>query len=191
MVPFVTEEIHEAVLADRLLPGESRLLAERTWPLSHPVLAMQGGNAALIPRFQDILSTFLRLKAENGVDPAKRVVAACTIMELQPFSDALKSIARLESIEFTNGDLAAPTRVVGVVSGGTIALDLAGLKNPAVEKANMEIERAKLLKELEPLRARLADESFITKAPVAAVAKLRGQADEKEARLKQVLSLLG
>jgi valyl-tRNA synthetase len=191
MVPFVTEEIHEAVLADRLLPGESRLLAERAWPLEHPLLAKQGGNASLIPRFQDILSAFLRLKAENGVDPAKRVPAFCTAMELQPFSDALKTIARLESIEFSSSDLATPTRAVGVVSGGTIALELAGLKDPVAEKAKLEIERAKLLKELEPLRTRLADESFVTKAPEAAVAKLRGQAEEKEARLKQIVSLLG
>ncbi len=190
MVPFVTEEIHEAVLSDRLAPGESKLLAERGWPLDHPVLAKQGGDASLIPRLQDILSAFLRLKAENGVDPAKRVAAACTIIELAPFAEALKAIARLESVDFTRGDLASPTRVVGVVSGGTIALELAGLKDPVAEKAKLEKEREKLLKELEPLRARLADESFVTKAPEAAVAKLRGQAEEKEARLDQILALL-
>ncbi|MEI6473371.1 MAG: hypothetical protein WCO20_12090, partial [Holophagaceae bacterium] len=73
----------------------------------------------------------------------------------------------------------------------TVALELAGLKDPAAEQAKLEKELAKLEKELEPLRARLADESFVTKAPAVAVAKLRGQAEEREQRLAQVQALLG
>jgi valyl-tRNA synthetase len=190
-VPFLTEEIHEAVLAPRLAPSESPLLALRSWPVDDPVLQIQGGDDTIIPRFQEVLSAFLRLKAEQGVDPAKRVAALCSITELEPFAEALKSIARLESVTFTKDDLATPTRAVAVVAGGTVALELAGLKDPAAEQAKLEKELAKLEKELEPLRARLADESFITKAPEAAVAKLRGQAEEREQRLAQVKALLG
>ncbi|HJW08308.1 MAG TPA: class I tRNA ligase family protein, partial [Holophagaceae bacterium] len=189
-VPFLTEEIHEAMMDGRLRTGEPALLAQRSWPVDEPLLQAQGGDATLIPRFQEVLSAFLRLKAEQGVDPAKRVAAFCTLMELEPFSEALKSIARLESVTFAKGDLASPTRAVAVVGGGTLALELAGLKDPAAEKAKLEKELAKLEKELEPLRARLADDSFVTKAPEAAVAKLRGQAEEKEQRLQQVKALL-
>jgi valyl-tRNA synthetase len=190
-VPFLTEEIHEAVIAQRLPSSEPALLALRSWPMGEGVLQVEGGDATLIPRFQDILSAFLRLKAEQGVDPAKRVPAFCSLLELEPFTEALKSIARLESVTFTREDLAAPTRSVAVVAGGTVALELAGLKDPVAEQAKLEKELAKLEKELEPLRARLADESFVTKAPEAAVAKLRGQAEEREQRLAQVKSLLG
>ena len=117
--------------------------------------------------------------------------AFCSITDLEPFAEALKSIARLESVTFTKGDLAASTRAVSVVAGGAVALELAGLKDPVAEKAKLEKELAKLEKELEPLRARLGDESFVTKAPEAAVAKLRGQAEEREQRLAQVRALLG
>ncbi|WP_052571131.1 valine--tRNA ligase [Geothrix fermentans] len=190
-VPFLTEEIHEAVIAQRLPTSEPALLALRAWPAGEKILQTQGGDATLIPRFQEVLTAFLRLKAEQGVDPAKRVGAFCSLLELAPFADALKSIARLESVTFTQDDLASPTRAVAVVAGGAVALELAGLKDPAAEKAKLEKELAKLEKELEPLRARLADESFVTKAPEAAVAKLRGQAGEKEQRLAQVKALLG
>ncbi len=190
-VPFLTEEIHEAVIAERLPSSEPALLALRAWPMDEKILQTQGGNAALIPRLQDVLSAFLRLKAEQGVDPAKRVPAFCSITELAPFTEALKSIARLESVTFTKDDPASPTRAVAVVAGGTVALELAGLKDPAAEQAKLEKELAKLEKELEPLRARLADDSFVTKAPEAAVAKLRGQAEEREQRLAQVKALLG
>ena len=117
--------------------------------------------------------------------------AFCFITELEPFTEALKSIARLESVTFTKDDLATPTRAVAVMAGGTVAPELAGPKDPVAEKAKLEKELAKLEKELEPLRARLADESFVTKAPEAAVAKLRSQAEEKEQRLTQIKTLLG
>jgi valyl-tRNA synthetase len=190
-VPFVTEEIHEAVMAERLPAGEPVLLALRAWPAGEWILDAKGGDPALIPRFQEVLSACLRLKAEHGVDPAKRVAAFCSLLELEPFAEALKAIARLESVTFTSTDLASPTRAVAVVAGGAVALELAGLKDPAAEKAKLEKELAKLEKELEPLRARLADDSFVTKAPEAAVAKLRGQAEEREQRLAQVKALLG
>ena len=190
-VPFLTEEIHEAVIVERLPSSEPVLLALRSWPMDEKILQVRGGDAAIIPRFQEILSAFLRLKAEQGVDPAKRLPAFCSLTELEPFTEALKAIARLESVTFTKADLASPTRVVSVVAGGAVALELAGLKDPVAEKAKLEKELARLEKELEPLRARLADDSFVTKAPEAAVAKLRGQADEREQRLQQVKALLG
>jgi len=190
-VPFLTEEIHEAMMDGRLRAGEPTLLAQRSWPMDEPLLQITGGDTTIIPRFQDILSALLRLKAEQGVDPAKRVPAFCSLLELEPFTEALKSIARLESVTFSKDDLASPTRTVAVVAGGTVALELAGLKDPVAEKAKLEKELAKLEKELEPLRARLADDSFVTKAPEAAVAKLRGQAEEREQRLIQVKALLG
>ena len=159
--------------------------------MDDPILQTQGGDSTLIPRFQELLSGFLRLKADQGVDPAKRVPAFTTLVELEPFAEALKSIARLESVTFTKEDPSSPTCAVAVVAGGTVALELAGLKDPAAEQAKLEKEQAKLEKELEPLRARLADESFVTKAPAVAVAKLRGQAEEREQRLAQVKALLG
>jgi len=93
-------------------------------------------------------------------------------------------------VTFQDGDLTGPSRAVAVVRGGTVALDLAGLKDPAAERAKLEKERDKLVKELESTTARLADEAFTTKAPEAAVAKMRAQAQEKQARLAQVNALL-
>jgi valyl-tRNA synthetase len=191
VVPFVTEEIHAAVMAGRLPAGEPELLAARSWPLDDPLLAAQGGDPALVPHFQEVLTALHRLKADNGVDPGKKVAAFCTVRSLEPFSEGFKGIARLESVTFTDGDLVTPTRAVAVVRGGTVALELAGLKDPAAERAKLEKERDRLVRELESLNARLADESFTTKAPEAAVAKMRGNAEEKQARLAQVSALLG
>ncbi len=190
-VPFLTEEIHEAVLLGRLSEGEPELLAARSWPLDHPMLAREGGSPELVPLLQEVLSNLRRLKKDNGIDDAKRVIAFCTVKELAPFGEALKSLARLESLTFTDDDLSGPTRAVAVVTGGTTALELAGVKDLAAEKAKLEKERDKLEKELEGLRSRLNNEGFLAKAPAEAVEAQRTQAAEKEARLAQVLTLLG
>ena len=190
VVPFLTEEIHEAVMLERLPAGEPTLLAARSWPLADPILRLDGGDPGLVPHFQEVLSAFLRLKAENGVDPGKKIAAFCTVRALEPFTEGFKGIARLESISFGDGDLGSATRAVAAVRGGMIALELAGLKDPAAERAKLEKERDRLVKELESLTTRLADEAFTTKAPEVAVAKMRGQAEEKQARLQQVNGLL-
>nr|WP_320131211.1 valine--tRNA ligase [uncultured Holophaga sp.] len=191
VVPFVTEEIHEAVIAERLPEGEPQLLAARSWPLEHPILQQQGGNPDLVPKFQEALSAILRLRAEQGIDPGKRLPGFTTLRELEVFAEGFKSMAKLESLSFTEGELASPTRTVGVVGGGLVALELAGLKDPAADRVKLEKESEKLEKEAAPLRERLADPNFLSKAPQAAVDKMRGQLQEKEERLAKVRALLG
>jgi valyl-tRNA synthetase len=190
-VPFLTEEIHEAVMLGRLAEGDPELLAARSWPAEHPLLAVEGGTPDLVPLLQEVLSNLRRLKKDNGIDEAKRVAAFCTVKDLELFGEALKSLARLESLTFTEGDLSGPTRAVAVVTGGTAALELAGVKDLAAEKAKLEKERDKLQKELDGLRGRLSNEGFLAKAPAEAVEAQRAQAAEKEVRLAQVLALLG
>ncbi|MBI4913858.1 MAG: valine--tRNA ligase [Acidobacteria bacterium] len=190
MIPFVTEEIHDAVMTGRLGPGEPELLAQRAWVSDHPLLAREGGDPGLIPVFQEALSSFLRLRSEQGLDPSRRLQALCTLKELAPFEEALKSLAKLESVTFAEGDLSSPTRAVAVLGAGMVALELAGAKDAGAERAKLEKEQEKLLKELEPLRTRLQDPGFLAKAPEAAVEKLKGQVAEREGRLAKVAALL-
>ena len=190
-VPFVTEEIHEAVIQGRLPKNEATLLAERRWPLEDPFLENAGGDEFLIPRFQEALSAILRLKAENSVDPAKRLPALSNAQELAPFAEAFKSLAKLESIAFRGGDLTSPTRAVAVVEGGLVALELAGMKDPVAEKAKLEKERDKLTQELQTLMSRLENPDFMAKAAPTAIETQQRLATEKKARLKVVVEALG
>jgi len=190
-VPYVTEEIHEAVIADRLPKGEDAMLAQRNWPLDDPILKVEGGNAGLIPKFQEALSNILRLKAENSVDPAKRVPALCNLQELAPFAEALKSLAKLESVTFQHGDLSSPSRAIAIVEGGMVSLELADVKDIAAEKVKLEKERDKLSQELQAIRARLNNPDFLTKAAQKAIEAQQALAEEKEARLATIIGVLG
>lgn len=190
IVPFVTEEIHEAVMIGRLKPGESELIAGRCWPINDPLLQIEGGDPNLIPSFQEALSVIHRLKAENNIDPGKKVAAFCTMSTLKPFTDSFKSIARLTSITFTSEDVHSNSHAVGIINGGTISIELAGVKDLAAEKNKLLEERRKLGKELESLNTRLTDELFIIKAPESVVNNMRTKANEKYSRLMQLEELL-
>jgi valyl-tRNA synthetase len=80
---------------------------------------------------------------------------------------------------------------VAVVAGGTAALELAGLKDPAAEQAKLARELEKLEKELAALRGRLDNPRYLEKAPADEVEKATALAAEKAARLDQVRALLG
>jgi valyl-tRNA synthetase len=190
IMPFVTEEIHEAVMIGRLPAGEPELLAGRIWPANDPLLCIDGGNPGLIPHFREVLSVIHRLKAENGIDPGKKVTAFCTAIALEPFAESLKNTARLKSITVTDMELTSPSRVVAIVTGGTVALELLGLKDVVGEHKKLVKERDELVKGLHSLELRLSDSVFISKAPESAIAKVRESADIKRSRLTQVEGLL-
>jgi len=190
IMPFVTEEIHEAVMIGRLPAGESELLAGRSWPANDPLLCIDGGNQELIPCFQETLSAIHRLKRENSIDPGKRVAAFCTVAILEPFAESLKNIAKLESITFIHGELPSASRALAVVTGGTVALELAGIKDLSGERKRLEDELNKLVKELRSLELRLSDSAFIEKAPEVAISKVRESASMKRSRLAQIEELL-
>jgi valyl-tRNA synthetase len=190
IMPFVTEEINEAVMIGRLPAGEPELLAGRIWPANDPLLCIDGGNPGLIPHFREVLSVIHRLKAENGIDPGKKVTAFCTAIALEPFAESLKNTARLKSITFTDMELTSPSRVVAIVTGGTVALELLGLKDVVGEHKKLVKERDELVKGLHSLELRLSDSVFISKAPESAIAKVRESADIKRSRLTQVEGLL-
>jgi len=72
-----------------------------------------------------------------------------------------------------------------------VALELAGLKDPAAEKAKLEKDREKLQQELQALQGRLGNARYLEKAPADEVEKAKAMAEEKQARLAQVTALLG
>ena len=188
MVPFLTEEIHACVIKDRLASEEPKLLAQRSWPSEHPLL--QGVHpTSRVPDFQEILSTLLRLKAEHGIDPGKRVKAYATVALVKDFEEPIKSLGKLESITFQNQIEPSNECAIAVVGHGKVAIEIGQAsfsKNPAL----LIKEHDKLGKEIEALSGRLANENFVAKAPAEALAKAQQDLKDKESRLEQIKDLI-
>jgi len=72
-----------------------------------------------------------------------------------------------------------------------VALELAGAKDPAQERAKLEKEMDRLKLDLESLNARLCNPDFLAKAAPKAIEAQKRLAEEKGARMKAVQGLLG
>jgi len=72
------------------------------------------------------------------------------------------------------------------VAGLELVVDLPKKEISAEDRAKLEKELAQLEKDMESLRKRLADESFLLRAPAAVVAKTKQQLEELSERHKRL-----
>jgi valyl-tRNA synthetase len=87
---------------------------------------------------------------------------------------AIDFLARVESIDEIAAD-DAPDAATALVGEMQLRVPLAGLIDKEAELARLDKRLAKLEKDLNGIRNRLASESFVAKAPADVVAKAREQ----------------
>jgi valyl-tRNA synthetase len=173
VMPFVTEELWQYVRepAEGLLAGVVRAPREDS--------AIDADAEAALERVIGATQALRRWRNEVGVSPGVTVAArleADGYAELRPL---LSRIARVDLRE-VGGD--AVTSVA--IPGGVLAI-LQGV-DLAAHAQRRERERARLVAEIERLRAKLANDAFVANAPPAVVAAER----EKLARLEAELDAL-
>jgi valyl-tRNA synthetase len=173
VMPFVTEELWQYVRepAEGLLAGVVRAPREDS--------AIDADAEAALERVIGATQALRRWRNEVGVSPGVTVAArleADGYAELRPL---LSRIARVDLRE-VGGD--AVTSVA--IPGGVLAI-LQGV-DLAAHAQRRERERARLVAEIERLRAKLANDAFVANAPAAVVAAER----EKLARLEAELDAL-
>ena len=173
VMPFVTEELWQYVRepAEGLLAGVVRAPREDS--------AIDAAAEVALERVIGATQALRRWRNEVGVSPGVTVAArleADGYAELRPL---LSRIARVDLRE-VGGD--AVTSVA--IPGGVLAI-LQGV-DLAAHAQRRERERARLVAEIERLRAKLANDAFVANAPPAVVAAER----EKLARLEAELEAL-
>jgi valyl-tRNA synthetase len=122
---------------------------------------------------RSIITGIRSLRAENKVEPAKKIGARLNIGDrkklIQKNEEAIKALARLEKLEFAD-------------SGAEIALDLAGAVDAEKEKPRLEKEITELAKYIFGLENKLSNQEFVNNAPKPVVEK--EQAKLSEAKIK-------
>jgi valyl-tRNA synthetase len=91
---------------------------------------------------------------------------------------ALGFLARLQSIEVLPEGDEGPESAMSLVGAMKLLIPLAGLIDKDAEVARLEKEVARLRNDVERTAAKLANPSFVDKAPEAVVAKERAKLDE-------------
>jgi len=191
-MPFLTEEIWQR------LPHQGETLVLADYPRFRA--DEQDSDAEKEVEFlMAVVSKLRNLRAEsNLVAGVKLEVLFYTDLArprrlLESHAATLSTLARLSGFRFVEeipGDLAAAR---GMLPGLEMALLLASALDPREEKRRLEREIDKAHKELAILDAKLANESFIGRAPKEIVEKVRearGELTEKIEKLARALAEL-
>ncbi len=169
-MPFLTEEIWQA------LPHHGESIVITPWPEVVPGFCQPEAEAEMAVIIETIralrnirseanLPQGNKLPAIFAAAPEKRRI----LVRNEPY---LVNLAGLSEIEFWPEESVAPEKAVSaVIPGIKIFVPLAGLVDLNKERERLQKELAQLEKEMVKLKARLASEAFVGKAPPQVVAK--------------------
>ncbi len=194
-MPFITEEIYQG------LPGEDGYIMVKSFPEYNADLTFPDAAGAMEKVIEAIRAIRTR-RAEMGVVPSRK--AHCTIVAKDPaaFANAEAYFSRLASASSVTvvpagTEVASENAVQIVTADAVIYIPLSDMIDFAAEKKRLEGELANVEKEIARAEGKLANESFVARAPQNVVdaekAKLAKNIEKKagvEAALAQVLSMM-
>jgi len=190
-IPFITESawLH--------LPHQGSSLMVASWPKSYGRLdETVNGHMAIL---MEVIRTIRNIRSEYNVEPAKwisaTVVAGDNYALLQRHREVIVKLARLDDQAFNlvtqleTKPTQSAAQVIG--SGLEIYLPLAGMIDLTAERTRLNKEIANLEKRILSGQAKLSNESFVSKAPAAVVAKERETLADMALQVEKLQAQLG
>ena len=163
------------------------MLAE--WPKADPALSFPAEEQAM-EKIMAAINAVRSRRAEMNVPPSKKAHLTVVTAHAQVFQAGvpfLKRLAGAEAVTITGQTPACTDGMVSVVTAD------AQMYIPLAELVDLEKERARVAKELEQARAnlkrlegKLANESFVSKAPEVVVNAEREKAEKARSLIAQL-----
>jgi valyl-tRNA synthetase len=192
VMPFVTDELWTS-----LTGGDSVMVAP--WPgdpgagasAALPPLRRDPAAEAEIEALMRLVTQVRRFRSDQGLRPSQPVPAMLAGIEATPLAGheaAVRSLLRLAA----PGEAFAPTASVQA-EGVTVRLDTAAAIDVAAERRRLEKDLAAARADLAQTERKLANPSFVERAPEAVVARSRDRLADAQAeigRLEQRLAAL-
>lgn len=197
-MPFITEELWQNLkshLPEGWQKTESIMIAK--YPKADKN-AVDEEAENIIETVIDITRAARNIRAENKVDSTKWIAAEIysgkMTAAVMPYSSAIQALAKVKPLEFKDTRLTgAPGEkfVVAVLKEADVIVPMASMIDFAAEKEKIQKEIAMLEGEVIRLEARLQDESFLSKAPPAVVAKEKERLVERKERAARLKAQIG
>jgi len=182
-MPFISEAIWQH------LPHEGSSIVVASWPQEEPQLTDADAEEKMT-LLMEAIKAIRNMRAEVNVPPGKKseVILLAVSPELERMlaenSQYFKSLASAETVTVLAATAAKPENAMAaVVSGVEIYLPLKGLIDAEKEVARLTKELGNLEAEISRIRGKLANASFVAKAPAEVIEKER--AKEQDYREKQ------
>ena len=180
-IPFITEELYQQ------LPSKSEsareFLMQQDWPKAESAEEDTGLLDTVI-WMQEFIGGIRRTRAEMDVAPGRPVPVLLddwTDMDRERFAQTevwIRSLARPESIHWVGPDETIPDAATALVGSMRLLIPMADLIDPDAERKRLQRELKKLDGILHAIRAKLANEQFLARAPEAVVAKEKRRLEE-------------
>lgn len=177
-MPYITEEIFQAI------PHEGEALIVAPYPKYDAALSFPEDEAGF-ELIMDAVKAVRSRRAEMNVPPSKRPTLIITSDRPEVFEAGRTYLSKLAYAGEVEISAEAPADTEGMVS---VVTGSAKMFMPMAELVDLEAERARLEKELEKARAqleaqnkKLANESFVSRAPEAVVNAERERAEKARA----------
>jgi len=219
MMPFLTEEVWQLlgqVAAERGVGGagsgttrlaKPQAAAESVCIAAWPVADASRQDAMIEEQFADfqaVLGAVREIRQRQNIPPREELIftvrcdtrAAELLAPMQPyFTQMARATATAWRPDATAPDIAASVTLAGRHGPMEVHVDLSRFIDVAAERKRLEKERDNLTKQIGGIDAKLANKSFVDRAPAEVVqqqrdklAELRGQIASVEAALTKLPS---
>ena len=189
IMPFITEEIWQKVKPLAGASGETIMLApypvaDDAWDDPEAVAEMAWVQAFILG--------VRRIRGEMNIPPSKRLpvlvqnASAQELAWLEVSRPYLDFLARIESITVLPEKAQAPESAIALVGEMQVLIPMSGLIDKDAELARLGREIARIQADLERTEKKLANPSFVEKAPAAVVEKERDKVAEQGAALAKL-----
>ncbi len=148
-----------------------------------------------VTQWQEKIQALRNLKAERNVPKEARIapiiIAEGAVADRLHLGEAfLKSLTNASAITITTTAERPPDSAIAVLGDAEVILPLEGLIDKEVELARLRKSLADLDRQIGPLKAKLANEGFVSRAPADVVEGQRARLAELETQRAAVAALI-
>ena len=184
-MPYITEEIWQTLPHD----GEALIVAK--WPEYDEALSFPQ-EAKDLENVMALIRAIRTRRNEMNVPPSKKAHIYIDTAHPAPYEEASEFIARLaygSKVEIGTG-FDVQGAVTAVTDDAKALLPMDDLVDKAAETARLNKELANAQKQLDTVKAKLANEKFTSKAPQNVIDGVKANGEKLEAKIKLILETL-
>ncbi|SFI62103.1 valine--tRNA ligase [Albimonas pacifica] len=182
-MPYVTEALWGAIAS------RSKMLIHADWPALDAGLADPAADAR-VGRLVSLIEAIRSVRAEMNVPPSAKLALLLVDGDAEleaAIAEDLPLIERLARVEGFSRATEAPKGAATIpVTGGALALPLAGIVDGKAEKARLEKALSKVEKEAAGIEKKLSNPGFLSKAPDEVVEENRERLAEARAEAERL-----